>query len=77
MMDIFVLNWSSALNSYLMGAKLSWSRTLIDTIHIHQHLVCLQGTVRVFDLMVDGGNVMCEIAAHKTPLVSAGIYSAM
>jgi hypothetical protein len=28
-----------------------------------------QGTLRVYDLMVDGGNVVCEIQAHKGPLV--------
>lgn len=28
-----------------------------------------QGMLRVYDLMVDGGNVLCEIQAHKGPLV--------
>ncbi|GMH32741.1 hypothetical protein BSKO_00575 [Bryopsis sp. KO-2023] len=26
------------------------------------------GVVRVYDLLVDGGNVLCEIAAHKSPV---------
>lgn len=28
------------------------------------------GLLRVYDLLVDGGHVVCEIQAHKTPLVA-------
>lgn len=27
------------------------------------------GSVQVYDLMREGGSVLCELAAHKTPLV--------
>lgn len=28
------------------------------------------GVLRVYDLLVDGGHVMCEVQAHKTPLAA-------
>lgn len=31
------------------------------------------GVVRIYDVMVDGGNVLCEITAHKSPLAVLSI----